>query len=77
MREVFINSIYTVEPKSTILAWSDHWNYKWKGRNSSDFNSKIKWRHEFGDIYIVQDKNGIVWRMSKVELDNFLLENGD
>lgn len=76
MKKVFINSVYTMEPKSTMKAWDNHWNYEWSGRNSLDNETKIKWRHEFEDIYTVQDKNGIIWRMSKDELVKFLKENG-
>jgi hypothetical protein len=75
MKNVFLNSVYTMEPNTTIRAWDNHWNYEWSGRNSIDLPEKIKYRVENDNTYIVKDKNGIVWRMDKEDFDTFIKEH--
>ena len=71
-RELLLDSIYTVEPKSSHNDWRNHWNYKWRGRNLSRNISRIRWRHEYGEIFTVIDAEGKVWQMCEEELKKFI-----
>jgi len=75
MAEFILPSVYLVEPKSAQQDWCNHWNYKWHGRNSLYGITKkrnIKFRHEFENIYTVQDENGAIWQLTKDELEKML-----
>ena len=68
---LLLPSSYVVEPKSLVQGWSNHWNYKWRGRNSLYGVSlgKVKFRYEGGGIYIVQDESGAIWKLTKEEME--------
>ena len=72
MKTPLLDSIYTVEPKHQIHAWDNHWNYKWDGRSSGHIRENIRWRKENDNTYILCDTNGVVWRMDKASLDEYL-----
>lgn len=73
MKIKLLDSIYNVEPKSTIMGWEGHWNYQWSGRKSSGINKDdIKWRKESESEYVVCDKDGSIWLMDRAELDLLL-----
>lgn len=73
MKELLLDSVYTVEPKHEIKMWNDgHWNYQWSGRSGLHIRDEIKWRKEGDDKYIVCDADGKIWCMDKLALDGIL-----
>ena len=73
MKELILDSIYTVEPKGSALMWNDgHWNYQWNGRKSIHHTSKIRWREESNGIFTVCDCDGKIWSADKLELEQML-----
>lgn len=72
MKELLLDSIYTVEPKHKLNMWNNHWNYKWSGRNSLHLNDHVRWRKEGPNKYIVCDTNGKIWLMDEVGLNDIL-----
>ena len=71
-KEAFLDSVYTMEPKSSLQGWSGHWNYQWCGRISPDVSSQCKWRKEGENNYTVQDMDGIIWKMDEEAFNEFI-----
>jgi hypothetical protein len=73
MKELLLESIYTVEPKHVVHMWNEgHWNYKWNGRKSNHLNDQIRFRREGDGTYVVCDSEGLVWRVDESELIGML-----
>ena len=70
-KEVYLDSIYTVEPKSATQKWTGHWNFQWGSRISPNVSGQCKWRQEKENQYIVQDKDGVIWIMDKEAFNEF------
>ena len=64
-KEAFLDSLYTLEPKSFMSLWMGHWQYQWGSRISPNVSGQCKWRKEEEDKYIVQDKDGVIWIMDE------------
>ena len=71
-KEAFLDSIYTMEPKSAIQTWSGHWNYQWGSRISPNVSNQYRWRQEGEDNYTVQDKDGVIWKMDEEAFNEFI-----
>ncbi len=71
-KEVFLDSIYTMEPKSSMQKWSGHWNYQWGSRISPMVSNQYKWRKEGENNYTVQDKDGVIWKMDEEAFSDFM-----
>lgn len=61
-----------MEPRSTMQKWTGHWNYQWGNRISVSAVVKPKWRMDGDDIYTVQDRNGMIWKMDKEAFEEFM-----
>lgn len=75
MKELLVDSVYTVEPKDQTSSWSDdHWNYQWSGRSMGPSTSSagLRWREEGNGTYVVRDPKGAIWRVDQEELDRML-----
>ena len=70
-KEAFLDSIYTMEPKSSISKWDMHWNYQWGSRTDVCGQGQCKWRKEKENQYIVQDKDGVIWIMDEEAFNEF------
>ena len=74
-KEAFLDSVYTVEPKSATQKWTGHWNFQWGSRISTCGSGQYKWRQENKNTYTVQDKDGTIWFMDKEAFNDFIKQN--
>ena len=76
-KEAFLDSVYTLEPKSSIFEqkWTGHWNYQWGNQTSPCASGQYKWRQENENIYTVQEKDGSIWFMDKEAFNDFIKQN--
>ncbi len=73
MKELLLDSIYTVEPKREVHMWNEgHWNYQWSGRKSNHLNDRVRFRREADGTYVAIDSDGLVWRVDESQLNEML-----
>lgn len=71
-KDAFLDSVYTLEPKSSIQKWSGHWNYQWGNQYCPGRSGQSRWRKEGENSYTVQDKDGVIWIMDEEAFNEFI-----